>query len=101
MDMVDCAGRSALFHAVLGGRVDGIVAVIQRGGRVNILDEEGRSPLYQACLMGEQVLVQCLLDADADPNLAGRGTSVRPAAGAQGVEDDDEKEADAARACLE
>jgi ankyrin repeat protein len=101
VESVDCAGRSALFHAVLGGRIDGVVAVIQRGGRVNILDEEGRSPLYQACLMGEQSLVQCLLDADADPNLAGRGTTVRPAASMQGEEEENEKESDAARACLE
>jgi ankyrin repeat protein len=101
IDAVDCAGRSALFHAVLGGRVDGIISIIQKGGRVNILDEEGRSPLYQACLMGEKLLVQCLLDADADPNLAGRGSTVRPAAPAENQDGEDEKEADAARACLD
>jgi ankyrin repeat protein len=99
IELVDCAGRSALFHAVLGGRVDAIAAVIQRGGRVNILDEDGRSPLYQACLMGEQTLVQSLLDADADPNLAGRGSTVRGAV-PQGDEED-ENESNAARACLE
>mmetsp|Transcript_142793 Transcript_142793/g.259628 ORF Transcript_142793/g.259628 Transcript_142793/m.259628 type:complete len:2277 (-) Transcript_142793:264-7094(-) len=100
IDQVDGAGRSAIFHAVLGGRVDGLQAVIQREGRVNILDEEGRSPLYQACLMGDQAVVQCLLDAGADPNLAGRGSSVRPMV--QQEEDaDGEREADAARACLE
>lgn len=102
IDQVDGAGRSAMFHAVLGGRVDGLKALIEREGRVNILDEEGRSPLYQACLMGNEEVVQCLLDAKADPNLAGRGTTVRPAAGVhQGEEDEDEREADAARACLD
>lgn len=97
VDTVDCAGRSALFHAVLGLEQDAITAVITRGGRVNILDEEGRSPLYQACLMGTKETVKLLLDAGGDPNLAGRGSTVRPAQ-CHGGED---RENDAARACLE
>jgi len=108
VDAVDCAGRSPLFHAVLGAKVEGLKAVIARGGRVNILDEEGRSPLYQACLMSEHVLAKSLLEADADPNLAGRGSTVRPMMRApesspevQDEEDAEEKECCAARACLE
>eukprot|EP00929_Paragymnodinium_shiwhaense_P095267 TRINITY_DN562_c0_g1_i2.p1 TRINITY_DN562_c0_g1~~TRINITY_DN562_c0_g1_i2.p1 ORF type:complete len:2378 (-),score=697.35 TRINITY_DN562_c0_g1_i2:319-7452(-) len=116
---VDCAGRGALFHAVLGGKPEGVRAVVAAGARVNVLDEEGRSPLYQACLMGEAELVKSLLEADADPNLAGRGSTVRqqaptsPSGGdaaqadtprkpsAEPEEGEEEREAGAARACLE
>lgn len=35
---------------------------------------------YQACLMGSGDLVKLLLAHNADPNLAGRGSSVRPTA---------------------
>eukprot|EP00928_Gymnodinium_smaydae_P015488 TRINITY_DN1572_c0_g4_i2.p1 TRINITY_DN1572_c0_g4~~TRINITY_DN1572_c0_g4_i2.p1 ORF type:complete len:2374 (-),score=582.19 TRINITY_DN1572_c0_g4_i2:113-6397(-) len=101
VELRDCAGRSALFHAVLGGDVSSLQAVIDRGARVNTLDEEGQSPLYQACLMGAPAMVRCLLDADADPNLAGRASAVRPAVQDEDKEDEDEKGASAARACLE
>ena len=47
-------------------------------GRVNILDEDSRTPLYQACLMGSLPMAKMLLAADADPNRAGRGSSLRP-----------------------
>jgi ankyrin repeat protein len=52
----------------------------QPRGRVNILDEDSRTPLYQACLMGSLPMAKMLLAADADPNLAGRGSSLRPQA---------------------
>ena len=48
-------------------------------GRVNILDEDSRTPLYQACLMGSLPMAKMLLAADANPNLAGRGSSLRQA----------------------
>jgi len=101
VDVVDCAGRSALFHAVLGGKVEGLIKVIESKGRVNILDEEGRSPLYQACLMGADLMVKQLLDVEADPNLAGRSSVVRPPAPADEEEEAEAREAGAARACLE
>ena len=47
---------------------------------MNILDEDSRTPLYQACLMGSLPMAKMLLAADADPNLAGRGSSLRPQA---------------------
>lgn len=102
-DSVDCAGRSALFHAVLGAQVDGLNVVISRGGRVNMLDHEDRSPLYQGCLMGEPALVTCLLNAKADPNLAGRASTMRapPALQEDGEEDGEDGESGAARACLQ
>ncbi|CAE7244326.1 rps-14, partial [Symbiodinium pilosum] len=81
VDLVDSAGRNALFHAVISGRI-------------NIMDEDGRSPLYQACLMGATPLAELLLAADADPNLAGRASPVRPAA-------EEENEDNAARVLLE
>ncbi|CAK0909085.1 unnamed protein product, partial [Prorocentrum cordatum] len=98
VDVVDCAGRGALFHAVLGASLEGLSAVIECGGRVNSLDEEGRSPLYQACLMGEESLVARLLDARADSNLASRGSQVVAAGGGGGADND---ESDAAMACLQ
>eukprot|EP00435_Cladocopium_sp_Y103_P061135 s245_g22.t1 len=94
VDIVDSAGRSALFHAVISGEEAAIEAVIQRGGRVNILDEDSRTPLYQACLMGSLPMAKMLLAADADPNLAGRGSSLRPQA-------EEEMEDGAAKVLLE
>lgn len=38
VDMGDSAGRTALFHAVVSGDEAAVQLVIQRGGRVNILD---------------------------------------------------------------
>jgi len=103
INVVDSPGRSALFHAVLGGEVDALTAVIKKNGRVNMIDEEGRSPLYQACLMGCMPLAQCLLDAHADPNLSGKGSTVRPLPPQHSSENgaDDDRESDAARACLD
>ena len=101
VDAIDCAGRSPLFHAVLGGCAECVKGVLDCGGRVNILDEEGRSPLYQACLMSADALVALLLNThSADPNLAGHGTVIKPAATA-GEEDEQDRESSAARACLE
>lgn len=94
VDIVDSAGRSALFHAVISGEEAAIEAVIRRGGRVNILDEDSRTPLYQACLMGSLPMAKMLLAADADPNLAGRGSSLRPQA-------EEEMEDGAAKVLLE
>ena len=95
VDIVDSAGRSALFHAVISGEESAIEAVIRKGGRVNILDEDSRTPLYQACLMGSLSMVKMLLSADADPNLAGRGSSLRP------TQAEEEQEDGAAKVLLE
>ena len=95
VDIVDSAGRNALFHAVISGEESAIEAVIRKGGRVNILDEDSRTPLYQACLMGSLSMVKMLLAANADPNLAGRGSSLRP------TQAEEEQEDGAAKVLLE
>ena len=102
VDIVDSAGRNALFHAVISGEESAIEAVIQKGSRVNILDEDSRTPLYQACLMGSLSMAKMLLAANADPNLAGRGASLRAQAEEEEVEDGAAKVLlEEARTCLQ
>jgi len=102
VDAADTAGRTPLFHAVLGGCCSGISMLLERGCRVNTLDEEGRSPLYQSCLMDAKEIVALLLEAGADANLAG-GTMVRSRQlVTEGIsEEQDQREAEAVRMCLD
>jgi ankyrin repeat protein len=71
-DRLCSGGRNALFLAVFGESQETVAVCAEAGARVNILDDEGYSPLFRACgVAGEAglALVETLLKAKADPNL--------------------------------
>jgi ankyrin repeat protein len=65
----DSWGRTALMAAVTSGRVDACKILLNRGAIVDLVTEYGTA-LGRASSIGNVALVQCLIDAGANPGLA-------------------------------
>lgn len=60
----------ALLDAAFGGDLDTVNSLLARGGRVDAVNEQGRTPLVQAADQGHTEVVRLLLARGADPNHA-------------------------------
>ena len=65
----DDRGRTILLSS-LGGSMDGLIALVELGSEVNHRDKEGKTALMIAAEQGNAVGVHCLLDLQADIDLA-------------------------------
>ncbi|MFW6189239.1 MAG: ankyrin repeat domain-containing protein [Planctomycetota bacterium] len=80
LNATDAEGRTPLHWAAWQGfhryhsqpaAADVCEVLLEAGARVNARDGLGRTPLYYACNEGYRAIVECLLEAGADPALAG------------------------------
>ena len=68
MDQININGQLVL--AARAGRVERVSALLGEGAKVNSRDRNGDAPLNMASAKGNAALVDVLLKADADVNLA-------------------------------
>ncbi len=61
--------NAILFMAARSGNAEGIEAALMIGADVNAQDEDGRTPLMNACYDGFLDVVKLLLDREADLNV--------------------------------
>ncbi|CAL4060891.1 unnamed protein product, partial [Meganyctiphanes norvegica] len=70
---LDSMRNEELFNAVIAGDVPGVHAALQNGADVNWKsndDISGVTPLYMACHWGHSTIVEMLVNANADVNMA-------------------------------
>jgi ankyrin repeat protein len=70
INSTDAAGLTALAHAIDHGRLPTIVILIQRGANVNLAGYNNITPLMSAVAIRDPHMVQALLAAGAQPNIA-------------------------------
>ena len=69
LDMMTHAGETAL-HIALRHRNTHIVALlVLQGVNINLQDNDGRTPLHQAIIVGDETLFEMLMESDADITL--------------------------------
>ena len=73
VNLFDDMGRAPLHYAAAGGRLEAIAALLGHGAPVNANDEAtiGETPLALAVQEASVDAVRLLLDAGADPDIAG------------------------------
>lgn len=62
VDQKDPDGVSALMHAAMGGHMDAVVFLVDRGARIAAKDDVGETALMKACKEGQIDVIQFLLD---------------------------------------
>ncbi|CAF4113390.1 unnamed protein product, partial [Rotaria magnacalcarata] len=72
-DKLNITGQTALFMATLKNRVDVVKFLIEKGAHVSVQNRFGVSPLLLCAEVGNFELVQALVQAGADVNLAPQG----------------------------
>ncbi|KAM7055656.1 ankyrin repeat domain-containing protein 26 isoform 4-T4 [Acridotheres tristis] len=70
IDGRDKAERTALHLACANGRVEVVMCLIENKCKLNLLDNDNRSPLMKAVQCQQEKCVAVLLEHGADPNLA-------------------------------
>ena len=71
--ILDNQGNCLLHYAATYGKASVIrYLVLQRGACVNAQDYQGETPLYKACLSGDQTVVRTLVQLHADVNLVSK-----------------------------
>jgi ankyrin repeat protein len=63
-------GRGVLHAAAQGGVLWLVERILAEGGKARIADEDGETPLHDACFAGHLTIATRLLDAGADVNAA-------------------------------
>lgn len=63
IDLKDHDGVSPLMHATVGGHIDVVKFLIDKGARVAAKDDVGETPLMKACKEGNIALLRMILDA--------------------------------------
>lgn len=70
-DRVDELAKALAFFELCNaaglGDIDGAIACIARGAKVNNADYDGRTPLHIACSDGQEAMVELLLENGANP----------------------------------
>ncbi|CAF3681618.1 unnamed protein product [Rotaria sordida] len=72
-DNLNITGQTALFMATLKDRVDVVKFLIEKRAQVNVQNRYGVSPLLLCAESGNQELVQALIEAGANVNIAPQG----------------------------
>ncbi|KAI0438622.1 ankyrin repeat-containing domain protein [Xylaria telfairii] len=67
VDYTDRWGRSPLWHAAPVGATAAAVALLELGAQVNLMDDEGLTPLHAAARGGHDATFQTLLVCGANP----------------------------------
>jgi len=62
VDQKDPDGVTAMMHAAIGGHMDTVVFLVDRGARIAAKDDVGETALMKACKEGQIELIQFLLD---------------------------------------
>lgn len=66
----DDSGDTLLIHLVRDGDLTGVQREIDRGAELEHIGSEGRTALGESVVYGHTAILNCLLDAGANPNLA-------------------------------
>lgn len=66
----DSQGFTALHHAAVGGHVETVQMLLEKGAMLEWVGSRGESALYLAASKGHADVVKVLLEAGADPNRA-------------------------------
>ena len=69
VNSLSCLKSSPLHYAVLGGNVDTVQFLVERGARVDSRNSFGETPLHWACKEGKESIVRLLLHKKASPNV--------------------------------
>lgn len=68
-DCLDKFGRSPVWHAASVGACASIAILLGHGAKINLVDDEGLTPLHAACREGRSSAVQLLLTMGASPHI--------------------------------
>ncbi|OAF65005.1 hypothetical protein A3Q56_07276, partial [Intoshia linei] len=74
---LDDVGRTWMHKTARIFKLDFILFVYNNGGNVNDVDEFGRSPLHEACAVNNPIVVDFLMDKDADSTIETFGNKQR------------------------
>ena len=65
----DSEGQTALNQATLGGQVETVAFLLEKGAQVNVRDDKGNTALHTAAFLGRLELAQLLVEQGANVNL--------------------------------
>ena len=66
----DKFGRTALITAVMNGSYEVASILLRNGAAFDVPDKSGNHPLHYACAYGYPEMIELLMEASCDPNLA-------------------------------
>ncbi len=73
INAIDKSGNTLLHVATEKRKVEMVVALLERDNvEKNAINVAGNTPLHQAAIDGDQIIIRCLLKAGADPTLRDR-----------------------------